>query len=331
LCTLAILAACSGGSQTALSSLPPAGSVQPSGQTPRLRFLPNGLVKGAAAGPSQVFSQLALPQTAKVGGRDLFVSTYPEIVELKNKGYKPAGTIVNGISDPDGVWLDQKGNLYVANAQYKTNAADVVEFAKGKSVPTCTYSSQLVDPINETTDAAGNVYVVDFNDGQGTGYVYEYAQCSNIVLASYSVSSEPEGIAVDAKNDLFVSYCGTTCGNFEEFKKGSITPTQLGATVTAAGGLIIDKKNDLFSVDQDLGRVDIIEPPYSTASPVISGLSYPFHLSFGEKGKLLFIANPGSNSVSVYKVPSYQLVTTLGSEKGFTTPMGVADSPNLVY
>jgi hypothetical protein len=332
--TLAILAGCSGGSQTALSSLPATGTAQSNRQIVSKRFLPNGLVASALVdAPSRVISQLAKGQSGKVGGHDLFVSTYPEVVALKNTSYKAAGTITSGISDPDGEWVDGKGNLYVANAAYESNTPDVVEYAKGASSPTCTYSSQLVDPINETTDSAGNVYVVDFNPSGSTGYIYKYPQCSNTVSATYTIDHDPEGVAVDAKGDLFVSYCGSTCGNFEEFKKGSTKAKELGAVVDSAGGLIIDQRETLYTVDQDQGRIDIIRPPYSQAEPVITGLSYPFHLALGENGKKLFVACPDSttSSVYVYDFPSYKLDTSLGSADGFQYPLGVADSPDQKY
>jgi hypothetical protein len=328
--TLAVLAGCSGGSQSTLASLP-IGGAQSNKQVFRGRFLSNGLIATALIdAPSRVISQMSNVQGGRVGGHDLFVSNYPQMVVLKNTSYKAAGTITSGLSDPDGAWVDAQGNLYVANTAYESNTADVVEYAKGASSPSCTYSSQLVNPINETTDSAGNVYVVDFRPSEGTGYIYKYPQCSNVVSASYSVSENPEGVAVDAKGDIFVSYCGSTCGNFEEFKKGSTKATQLGAVVTSAGGLIIDQRETLYSVDQDLGRVDIIRPPYSQAWPVITGLSYPFHLALGENGKKLFVACPDSttSSVYVYDFPSYKLVASLGSANGFQYPLGVADSPD---
>ncbi|HEY1429555.1 MAG TPA: hypothetical protein VGF18_08275 [Candidatus Tumulicola sp.] len=261
--------------------------------------------------------------------KDLFVSDGGSTVFLfKNNSYKPAGTITNGLLNTDGVWVDKAGNLYVANVDGQNN---VTEFAPGASTPTCTYTGAN-DPVGMTTDAKGNVFVLDFQNFGSTGYVDEYQQCQNTIVKKLSINKGPNGVAVDAKGDVFVSYFNASLhGAFEEFPNGSTTGTVLGATVGSPGGLVLDKKGNLIADDQT-GSIDIIAPPYTTATPLVSGLTSPFHVGLNKKETRLFNANASSSpSVTIYSYPSGSLKKTLDSSDGLDGSLGVSDSPNAVF
>jgi hypothetical protein len=279
-------------------------------------------------GAYQTLQARLSPDKAKVD-KDLFVSDGGSTVYLfANKTYKPDGTITDGVSDNDGLWVDKAGNLYVANVSPK----NVTEYAPGSTSPTCTYSTGLVDPINETTDAKGNVYIVDFNNFNTPGFVDEFKQCGKKVVQQYSVSSGPEGVAIDSKGNLFVSFFNTNFnGAFEEFPAGKTTGTVLAATVGSPGGLAIDKKGDLIADDQT-GAIDVIAPPYSSATPLVSGLSDPFHVALSKNEKLLFNANTGNGgTITIYSYPSGKLTKTLDTSNGFGAVEGVVDSPNATF
>lgn len=318
---IVLLSGCAGGSSNSPAALTPQSS---------LSTLRNGVnsdgVDTRFGSPASVLSRLVRTPHHRVE-KDLFVSNFStEVVVLKNKTYSEVGTISSGIGDADGVWVDNKGNLYVANV----TGPNVLEFKPGSSTPNCTYSSGLVDPINVTTDTAGNVYIADFNKLQNPGYVDEFPQCSNTMSKQWSVSSGPEGVAVDKSGDLFVAYFGSSGGNFEEFKGGSSTPTPLGAFVGSPAGLILDNHSNLIADDQ-AGNIDVIAPPYSSVTTLESGLSDPFHVSLNKKETLLFNANAGAGTVTVYKYPAGTLVTTLGSSNGLSGAAGVSDSPDSVF
>lgn len=272
-------------------------------------------------------SQLVARPAKKSAERELFVSNLGEkVFVLNNKAYEKVGTIKSGVDGSDGVFVDEKGNVYIANYA----SADVTEYKKGKGSPICTYSSDLVDPINVTADNAGNVYVADYNDDRA-GWIDVFPQCENTMSKQYDIGGGgPTGVAVDNHGDLFVAYYGTTEGQFEEFTAGSNSPTPLGATVAAPGGLILDRNGNLIADDQE-GNVDVIAPPYSAAKVLESGLSDPFHCSLNKDETLLFSANAGSATVTVYSYPSGSLVTTIDSSNGIDAAAGVGDSPEAIF
>ncbi len=324
------IAGCAGNSSTA----PFSGVPQSPQQLLRGRALPSGIVP-QHPGWAMIPSRIALPDRHRHKApveKDFFVSDAGNsLFELKNATYGLVGTITAGLNGSDGVWVDKKGNVYVANF----GNASVTEYKKGHGAPTCTYSSGLVDPINVTGDNAGNVYVVDFNLFQTPGHVDKFAQCKNSIVKEYDVDSGPEGAAIDASGNIFVSYLGPDGGDFLEFKGGSMTPTQLGATVGGAGGLIIDKKGVLVADDQN-GSVDLIAPPYSTATPFATGLLDPFHLALNKAETRLFSANSDAfgstvGTVTVYAYPSGTLLRTITEADGIDGAYGVGESPNAVF
>ncbi|HEY1656377.1 MAG TPA: hypothetical protein VGF86_14835 [Candidatus Tumulicola sp.] len=317
------LAACSSASTQGPGGAVPGSSQQ--AQALRGAILPSGV--DTRFGSPFHASLPARPEKKHKVEMDLFVSDAgPTVQILKNKTYQNVGSLT-GFGDSDGVWVDKSGNLYVADVVNK----DVVEYAPHQTSPKCTYSAGIVDPINVTTDLLGNVYVVDFNDLESPGYIDKFAQCKNKIGKQLSVNMGPEGIAVDAHGNLFVSFFNAAFnGGFEEFKKGQSSPTPLGATVTSPGGLVLDKNANLIADDQN-GSIDLIAPPYSSATPLVTGLSDPFHVALNKSEKLLFNANNGNGTVTVYDYPSGALVTTLGTANGLDGAEGVSDSPNAVF
>jgi serine/threonine-protein kinase len=259
--------------------------------------------------------------------KNLFVSDLSANVvdELAGGSYHEIESIKTGLNEPDGVWIDAKGNLYVANV----GAPNVTEYAPGATTPTCTYtSSDLVSPIAVVTDSKQNVYVIDTEALNPPGYVHVYAQCST-ETESLNIGGLGWGLALDANDDLFVDY-DTTFGTtlFEEFVAGSSSPTQLGVTVPSAlSGLAIDGNGTLIAAGQENGELYSIASPYTTATVVATGEKDPFAIALSQNQKLLFVTNPSGHSVNVYHYPAMKLTRKLVTP-GIIAPQGVAYSPN---
>lgn len=322
---VAALAGCAGGGQPAGSSTV---AMPATIHTNARSFVSASGVDLRYASAAVGTARLGLPTAAGANVvKKVFVTDGGTSVQIiKKRGWVNIGSITNGLNGSDGAWVDASGNLYVANY----NAGNVTEYAPGGTSPSCTYSG-IADPVNVTTDASGNVFVADFNHLNNPGYIDEFAQCSNTMSKQYSVNSGPEGVAVDAKGDIFVAFFNASFnGGFEEFVKGSSTPTPLSATVGSPAGLVIDKSGNLIADDQT-GSIALIAPPYASAKTLVSGLSDPFHDSLTKKEALLLNANSGTTTVTVYKYPSGTLLTTLGASNGLKSVEGVAFSPDAVF
>jgi hypothetical protein len=293
--SLAILAACSGGTQGPASSLPASPAhrgAMPATSLPQFLYVSNGS---------------------------------NEIVYLDNSSYKEAGTVTDDISNPAGLWVGIDGNLYVANANDDVDEFYAPTSSSGASLK-CSYTG-ATDPVALVENSSPfDVFVVD-----AAGYIDEYPQCVNTIRKQWTIPGTPTGVAVSKTGAMFVSYETSSGGAFEEFKRNSTTGIVLGATVGKSGGLVRSKGGILIAGDQSAGTIDVIAPPYKTVKVLASGLSDPVHCSLNQDENLLFSANAGNNTVTVYDYPSGTLVTTLGSSNGLSAVNGVAESPDAVF
>jgi hypothetical protein len=324
---VALLAGCSGsGSSNAPGALP-GSSVAPQSHARN----PNSLVRTGVA--PKFFSLMRFGKTAPTPDKGakppklLAVSDFGTgAIEVLNKSYQLTETITSGADGPDGDWYDKKANLYVANYA----GINVEEYAKNSTSPSFTYSSGLTDPIGVTSDSSGNVYVADFGDGSAS-VVNEYPQGSNTASVSCSTGLANENVAFDSKGDVFVDGNNPNTGEATvlEYTGGlsGCHSTTLTVPIEFAGGMQIDKNNNLVIEDQIAGAVYIVPPPYSSASSSITGFEDPFHLCLNKKQNLLFVADNAAEDVVVVNYPAGGVVTTLGAANGLSDPAGVACDP----
>ena len=267
----------------------------------------------------------AEPQARPNAGSNLLAVTDfgHNATEILNGSYDLVQRIRGGMNDPDGDWYDQSGNLYVANWR----GVNVQEYAPGRSTPTFTYSTGLTNPINVTTDEPGNVYVVD---GRG-GFVSEFPQGSNTPTFTCPVHGGPEGVVVTEHGKVFVDLnkAGSGVVEFPAGLGNCRSEITLGAVLNSVGGMQIDSHHNLVICDQLSQTVDIVAPPYTIVTRVISNSSFsdPFHVALNRSNTLMFVADPGNYKVEVLKYPSGILVTTLGRANGLSIPEGVATNP----
>jgi hypothetical protein len=327
---LALLAACSGGSQ--VPAIPGAGMTQNqsrsfsaaerSGVAPKfLSMLHFGKASPGSVSPARYRGLKALyVSDAGTGAVEI----------LKNGTWASLGSISTGLGGPDGDFLDKKGNFYVANYSGVT----IQEYKPHGTSPSFTYSSGMTDPVGVDVDTHGNVYEADYSSG-GSGFVNEYAQGSNTVLHTCSPGGAVEGVAVDLAGDVFVDYNTPSSGaKITEYKGGlsGCKATVLGVTLGFAGGMVLDAHSNLIVCDQTAPAVDVIDPPYSSVTGTLgSGYSDPFHVTINKANALAFVADAAAANVQVLKYPSGTNVITLGSAQGLSDPFSAVDGPNAVY
>jgi len=329
---LLLLAGCGGGgSQTSNSALPAISQAQQVRQAASSVRFTNWIADGRTGLPASFRGLLVGPpqkspgwlsEDAKSGSAKVYVSD-AELGEVliynAAKPTAPIGTITNGISEPLGTFVDASGNLYVANIGSNT----VTVYPKGKTAPSMTYSSGLSGPIGVAVGSDGTVYVPEFE----TGAVVEYYKGKTKPSLTLAVP-DAEGVALDAKNNLYVSFNDPSTGEgaVEEFAPKKKTGTNLGITVEFAGDVKLNKKGDLLLEDQDAQAVDFYKPkaksPYGSISA--SGFdTYKEALNAAETE--LYIATV-SDEVDIFDaVPSGKNVGAITS--GLEEVTGVSLSP----
>lgn len=265
----------------------------------------------------------ALVPDAGAASRELAVADDEDgagnIVYLLNGSYKVTATITNGLHFPVGDFIDNKANLYVANA----TGPNVTEYAPGGSSPSFTYSAGLADPNAVTTDTSANVYAADFGGGRAS-VVVEYPQGSNTPLNTCSTGLANDGVAVDARGAVFVAGYNPSSGktNIIEYVHGlkGCSAKTLGVALNYAGALQVDSAKDLIVCDLNGNAVDIVAPPYNSVTSSISVPSLPYSVALNLRNTLVFISLPNLHEVQIDDFPSGKAVKTLGASYGFVYP-----------
>jgi DNA-binding beta-propeller fold protein YncE len=246
---------------------------------------------------------------------------------LKNKTFKNVGKITDGMSSPDGDWVDRHGNLYVADRA----GNNVVEYKPGSTSPTFTYNDNMGGPIRVAVDSSGNVFEAD----EARMIVNEYAQKINSVMFTCSPGGLVDGVAVDHSGDVFVAFnaSGSGPGSIAEYKGGlsGCKETVLAPTLTFAAGMAFDKKGNLLACDELAGKVDVIAPPYTSITGTLgSGYQTPFEVSINKSNKQAYVADWAQDQVQVLRYPSGTNIKTLGVSDGLIEPTGAVDGKNFV-
>jgi len=85
-----------------------------------------------------------------------------------------ADSISNGVSNPDGLWIDSAGNLYVANEDESLNDR-VTVYAKGGHKPIRVYRGAILCASDVAVASDGTVYVADPCGNGSNGRVHVFA------------------------------------------------------------------------------------------------------------------------------------------------------------
>lgn len=290
-------------------------------------------VSGCAAGTAVPVHSLGLappapnrtsPAAKKCKDR-VYVSSYKlnyvDIYCVKGKNQAPIGKITDGISGPEGLAVDAKGNLYVTN----TTGNDVTEYARGSTTPSFTYTAQLGAPAGVAVDTSRNVYVTSLSPASLTVFPQQSNTPKQHITSGLPF---PIDVALDPKNNVYVTTynSGFTAGEILEYAPGTSTGTNLGITTKGPGGIALDKSGDIVTADQGLPGVLVFPPGKTNPSKTFAQNTIdpdPVRLSHNER--LAFVGDAVGNAVYVYDYPSGTLVDTITD--GVDGPNGVALDP----
>jgi hypothetical protein len=235
-----------------------------------------------------------------------FLANVVQIYPTTGSNPAPIGQITDGISGPMGSFVDAHGDLFTSN----TTNFTVTMYPKGSLNWTLRYTG-LQYPTNVTVGGDGTVYIADISGNK----VFEYAKGSTRPKRIISVTT-PQGVALDAQNNLYVSYNtgahGGGPGAVNEYAPHSTTGTTLAAQISWAAGDAIDGSGNLVVADQSTAQVEIFAPGASSPTRVITtGLEDPFRLAFDKTFKHLYVADPEASAVFVYNYATGALTKTI--------------------
>ena len=261
-----------------------------------------------------------LSPAAKSGKGLIYVSDFSSnVVQIyPSTGANPApiGQILDGISGPEGSFIDKHGDFFVSNVTNYT----VTMYPKGSTTWSLRYTG-LAYPTNVTVAPDGTVFIPDLTGDK----VVEYRKGSTRSKLTISVV-DPQGVALDAEDNLYVSYNDSSGGQVNEYAPGSTSGKNLGLPISFAGGDAVDGSGNLLGADQSLPGVLVFPPGATSPSQTISqGLEDPFRIALDKSFKHLYVADPEVNALLVYDYPAGTLVKTITN--GLTSVYGVAVSP----
>jgi sugar lactone lactonase YvrE len=265
----------------------------------------------------------AVQREAKRNGLLFVADNFNNVVDIlaQVKPRRPIGTITNGIASPSGVGLDSSSDLYVTNVSGNSVTVYAPPYTEG---PVKTYTSGLDGPVGVAIGADRSVYVSEYTDGVLVEYAPHSLTPSNII----ALPGRPNGVALDARNNLFVAYEPYSGGGgVLEFAPASTIGTDLGIELGFAGGVTFDSRGNLLVTDEGAGAetVNVYPPGSKTPSQTIrDGFLNPVAIAFNARRAHLYVADAGTLDVESVKYPAG---TTADTITGFGAPRGVALSP----
>jgi hypothetical protein len=191
-----------------------------------------------------------------------------EIYDASKLGAGPCGS-VSGLSSPQGIFVDSKSRLWVADSV----AQKIFEFAPPKTAPIRTLSDPSGNPNDVVVDASsGTAYVTDYRNNVNPSKLVEvYAKGSSTPTGSLSDANARNGAfdAIDDKGNLYVTFMRQdNKAQVDRWMGGAGSPQNLNLKLISAGGIVTTVSGALAVCDPFAFRCGIFEPGTTTMSHV---------------------------------------------------------------
>ncbi|MGA7354438.1 MAG: hypothetical protein WBW76_03315 [Candidatus Cybelea sp.] len=324
---IGILAACSSGSQSAFS---PSGT----GMTPQgvLGVSKSGALHDVGVSRQSHGQSWMTPDKHKKKKALLYISDYNNSV-LDVYSYPALKMVgqVTGLSNPDGLCNDKKGNIWAAN----NTGSNLAEYKHGGTSPISTVTDSNNYPVSCSVDpvsgnlAASNIFT--FSGGQGSVAVYAKAKGSPTLYQDADLHYV-YFVGYDNKGNLFAD--GENASGifkFAELAKGSSTLKTIalsGGTITFPGTIRWDGKNVAVGDQEYQGQATTAVDQTNggggqiTGTTVLSGSVDV--VGYAIDKTVLIGADAGLAEVELFKYPAGGPATK--TITGFSAPYGAAVS-----
>jgi hypothetical protein len=239
---------------------------------------------------------------------------------------------------PYGATITPSRDWYVTNS----GAPNVALFRIGGSGKV-TLRGILSDPngipVDVASTATSSLVAVSNNSSTGSttqGFIALYVDGFTTPSGTLTVTNPAAkglGIALDKAGDCFWSYNTSSpqAGTIVEFPKCGGTAKTVVTGLIEAGGIAINKANDLFYVDQMAGTVSRCKGS-KACKELASGFEDPFMIKFDAGWKHLWLTDAETATIYALDPTTGAILSATPAQGGPTDPpFGIATAPGPKY
>jgi hypothetical protein len=223
-------------------------------------------VSGSANSPSQAFARQGTSlrpfapnkshgfmQAIDAKTHLVYMSSWgtASVVDVLTMNGLQVGQITSGLVEPQGLFVDAKGSLWVANT------SNVLVYPRGSLSPSTTLTDSVGDPTDVTVCPDGTAYVADLYDNSSSNHssiqVYAHGSTTPTGNLDYATDFRNPFLTCDAAGNVFVALL---TGEYEgdglvvEFPHGKQKGAKdLGIVLQSPGGIKPDNAGNLLVTD----------------------------------------------------------------------------------
>lgn len=230
---------------------------------------------------------------------------------------------LSGITNPQGVALDSRRNVYVVD-----QGLNVVKvFHRGAGTPFET----LTDPDGSALQVAvgndGTVYLSNEYNHFGNGNVAEYPPGKTLPNTQIDDPhfSVVEDVGLDSHDNLYVTFFDEhSVGRVNEYPPGANNGKRLPIALNGAGGIEFDSSDDLVLADPNGKAVKVFaqgssKPKYEFAHNQFD----PWDVALARHSTRAFVTDPFTGNTYEYALPSGKRLHVISNPRYFTTGVAV--------
>ncbi|MGB6520842.1 MAG: hypothetical protein WBE83_03615 [Candidatus Cybelea sp.] len=325
---------CSGNNQTSQTSTIPIAESQGPYAAASSSPMPAGILKPALPKGSAAAGWLSSETKNSQTGPLLYVAgeSANEVLIYPESGYNqfPIGMITSGVQAPFGLYVDESGNLYVANQDQYGGTGRVTVYPPGAIYPSATYSQDLTRPLFMIVDHYGDLFVGNGEslDGSG-GTVVEYlAGSTNAYQVLQLPGNEADGMDFDQQGNLYVAYRAKGAAGIEKFPPGSTQGQSLGIKLANPAGLIVDRAGNIAVAANTNARAGVLffraGAQTTTFALGLPGNNRAVQLATTADERMLFVSSYTNANVYVTQLPLTRKSTLTLLDHASVTIQGMA-------